>query len=107
MGIELVEGRDLVVVDDVVYMKTIHGLARVDVIYRRVDDDFMDTLIFRRDSNLGVPGLFNAYRAGNVTLAMQLELESLMTKRCTLTFRQSFVTTSVKMQSSKISRPIF
>ena len=69
MGIELVEGRDLVVVDDVVYMKTIHGLTRVDVIYRRVDDDFLDPLAFREGSLVGVPGLVNAYRAGNIGLA--------------------------------------
>ncbi len=69
MGIELVEGRDLVVVDDVVYMKTIRGLMRVDVIYRRVDDDFLDPLAFRADSLVGVPGLMNAYRAGNIALA--------------------------------------
>jgi uncharacterized circularly permuted ATP-grasp superfamily protein len=69
MGIELVEGRDLVVHDNVVYMRTTNGLRRVDVIYRRVDDDFIDPLAFRGDSILGVAGLFNAYRAGNVTLA--------------------------------------
>jgi uncharacterized circularly permuted ATP-grasp superfamily protein len=69
MGIELVEGRDLLVHDNIVYMRTTTGLRRVDVIYRRVDDDFLDPLSFRPDSNLGVPGLFNAYRAGNVTLA--------------------------------------
>src|SRR5579863_4433810 len=69
MGIELVEGRDLLVHDNVVYMRTTAGLRRVDVIYRRVDDDFLDPLCFRTDSLLGVPGLFNAYRAGNVTLA--------------------------------------
>jgi uncharacterized circularly permuted ATP-grasp superfamily protein len=69
MGIELVEGRDLLVHDNVVYMRTTAGLRRVDVIYRRVDDDFMDPLCFRPDSSLGVPGLFNAYRAGNVGLA--------------------------------------
>ena len=69
MGIELVEGRDLVVVDDVVYMKTIHGLTRVDVIYRRVDDDFLDPLAFRSDSMVGAAGLINAYRAGNIALA--------------------------------------
>jgi uncharacterized circularly permuted ATP-grasp superfamily protein len=69
MGIELVEGRDLLVHDNVVYMRTTAGLRRVDVIYRRVDDDFLDPLCFRTDSILGVPGLFNAYRAGNVTLA--------------------------------------
>jgi uncharacterized circularly permuted ATP-grasp superfamily protein len=69
MGIELVEGRDLLVHDNVVYMRTTAGLRRVDVIYRRVDDDFLDPLCFRPDSILGIPGLFNAYRAGNVTLA--------------------------------------
>jgi uncharacterized circularly permuted ATP-grasp superfamily protein len=69
MGIELVEGRDLVVHDNIVYMRTTSGLRRVDVIYRRVDDDFIDPLSFRPDSILGVAGLFNAYRAGNVTLA--------------------------------------
>jgi len=69
MGIELVEGRDLLVHDNVVYMRTTAGLKRVDVIYRRVDDDFLDPLCFRADSILGVPGLFNAYRAGNITLA--------------------------------------
>ena len=69
MGIELVEGRDLVTHDNVVYMRTTSGLRRVDVIYRRVDDDFIDPLSFRGDSILGVAGLFNAYRAGNVTLA--------------------------------------
>ncbi|WP_334267056.1 circularly permuted type 2 ATP-grasp protein [Edaphobacter sp. HDX4] len=69
MGIELVEGRDLVVHDNVVYMRTTCGLRRVDVIYRRVDDDFIDPLAFRPDTILGVAGLFNAYRAGNVTLA--------------------------------------
>ena len=69
MGIELVEGRDLVTHDNVVYMRTTTGLRRVDVIYRRVDDDFIDPLAFRGDSILGVAGLFNAYRAGNVTLA--------------------------------------
>lgn len=69
MGIELVEGRDLIVDGAVVYMKTIHGLKRVDVIYRRIDDDFLDPLCFRSDSTLGVPGLMAAYRAGNVALA--------------------------------------
>ncbi len=69
MGIELVEGRDLIVHEDVVYMRTTAGLRRVDVIYRRIDDDFIDPLAFRTDSMLGVPGLFNAYRMGNVALA--------------------------------------
>ena len=72
MGIELVEGRDLVTHDNFVYMRTTAGLRRVDVIYRRIDDDFVDPLAFRPDSSLGVPGLFNAYRAGNVSLANAL-----------------------------------
>ena len=69
MGIQLVEGRDLFVEKDFVYMKTIYGPIKVDVIYRRVDDEFIDPLCFRKDSMLGVAGLMNAYRAGNVTLA--------------------------------------
>ncbi len=69
LGIELVEGSDLVVRDDVVFMRTTQGLKRVDVIYRRLDDDFLDPLAFRPDSTLGVPGLMGAYLAGNVTLA--------------------------------------
>lgn len=69
LGIELVEGRDLVVKDEVVFMRTTEGLKRVDVIYRRLDDDFIDPLAFRADSALGVPGLMSAYVAGNVTLA--------------------------------------
>ncbi len=72
MGIELVEGRDLAVHDGVVYMRTTGGLRRVDVIYRRIDDDFIDPLAFRPDSALGVPGIFNAYRMGNVALANAL-----------------------------------
>jgi len=69
MGVALVEGRDLLVHDNIVYMRTTAGLKRVDVIYRRVDDDFLDPLAFRADSHLGVAGLLNAYRAGNVSLA--------------------------------------
>jgi len=69
MGAELVEGQDLLVDRDVVYMKTTRGLQRVDVIYLRVDTEFLDPLVFRSDSALGVPGLMNAYRAGNVALA--------------------------------------
>src|SRR5262245_15099558 len=69
MGIELVEGRDLVVDQNRVTMRTTRGRTRVDVIYRRIDDDFLDPLTFRPDSILGVPGLVNAYRAGNVALA--------------------------------------
>ena len=70
MGVELVEGRDLVVDEhDCVFMRTIHGLERVDVIYRRIDDAFLDPEVFREDSQLGVPGLMRAWRAGNVGLA--------------------------------------
>jgi len=69
LGVELVEGRDLVTKDDTVYMRTTEGLKRVDVIYRRIDDDFLDPLVFRPDSALGVPGLMSAYQAGSVTLA--------------------------------------
>ncbi|MGC1359188.1 MAG: circularly permuted type 2 ATP-grasp protein [Xanthobacteraceae bacterium] len=69
LGIELVEGRDLAVKDDIVYMRTTEGLKRVDVIYRRIDDDFLDPLVFRPDTALGVAGLMSAYQAGNVTLA--------------------------------------
>jgi uncharacterized circularly permuted ATP-grasp superfamily protein len=69
MGIELVDGNDLFVRDETVYMRTTQGPLRVDVIYRRIDDDYLDPQAFRKDSMLGVPGLFSAYRAGNVTLA--------------------------------------
>ena len=69
MGVPLVEGRDLCVEDGHVFMRTTGGKRRVDVIYRRIDDDFLDPLAFRKDSTLGVPGLINAYRAGNVALA--------------------------------------
>ena len=69
MGIALVEGRDLIVEDNYVYMRTTSGKQKVDVIYRRIDDDFLDPLTFRRDSMLGVPGLVNVYREGNVALA--------------------------------------
>ncbi len=68
MGIELVEGRDLVVEDHRVYMKTTGGLQQVDVIYRRVDDDFLDPLVFNPESTLGVSGLLSAYRMGNVAI---------------------------------------
>jgi uncharacterized circularly permuted ATP-grasp superfamily protein len=68
MGIQLVEGRDLFVEKKFVYMKTLYGPKRVDVIYRRVDDDFIDPLVFNKDSMLGVPGLMGAYQAGHVTL---------------------------------------
>lgn len=69
MGINIVEGRDLLVRDAHVYMRTVDGLAPVDVIYRRIDDDFLDPSVFREDSLLGVPGLIHAYRSGHVALA--------------------------------------
>src|SRR5690606_8199085 len=68
MGVELVEGQDLYVDDGFVYMRTTQGPQRVDVIYRRIDDDFLDPLAFRPDSVLGVPGLFHAYRTGKVSI---------------------------------------
>jgi uncharacterized circularly permuted ATP-grasp superfamily protein len=68
MGIELAEGRDMVTVNDIVYLKTTTGLQRVDVIYRRIDDDFLDPLVFRSDSSLGIAGVINAWRAGNVAI---------------------------------------
>jgi uncharacterized circularly permuted ATP-grasp superfamily protein len=69
MGVELVEGQDLVVTDGFVYMRTTKGLQRIDVIYRRLDDDFMDPKAFRADSMLGVPGIMDVYRAGRVAMA--------------------------------------
>jgi uncharacterized circularly permuted ATP-grasp superfamily protein len=69
MGVELVEGQDLFVNDNAVYMRTTRGPKRIDVIYRRIDDDYMDPLAFRADSTLGVPGLLSVYRSGRVTLA--------------------------------------
>ncbi len=69
MGITLVQGEDLFVHNNKVYMRTTKGPQRVDVIYRRIDDDFLDPTVFRKDSQLGVPGLMGAYQAGNVTLA--------------------------------------
>jgi uncharacterized circularly permuted ATP-grasp superfamily protein len=69
MGVELVEGQDLFVRDDTVYMRTTQGAQRVHVIYRRINDDYLDPQVFRKDSMLGVPGIFSAYRAGRVTLA--------------------------------------
>jgi uncharacterized circularly permuted ATP-grasp superfamily protein len=69
MGIQLVEGRDLEVISNGVYMRTTKGMERVDVIYRRIDDDFLDPQVFREDSLLGVPGLIAAYKDGRVALA--------------------------------------
>ncbi len=69
MGIEIVEGSDLIAHENYVYTRTTHGLKHVDVIYRRIDDEYLDPLAFHPDTMLGVPGLMNAYRAGNVALA--------------------------------------
>jgi uncharacterized circularly permuted ATP-grasp superfamily protein len=69
MGVDLVEGQDLFVQDKIVFMRTTRGPKRVDVIYRRLDDDFLDPLVFRKDSTLGCAGLVEAYKAGNVTLS--------------------------------------
>src|SRR5688572_27366153 len=69
MGVELLEGSDLVVEDDTVYMRTTKGLDQIDVLYRRIDDDLLDPFAFRSDSLLGVPGLMRAYAAGRVALA--------------------------------------
>ena len=69
MGVPLAEGSDLEVIDDKVMLRTTRGLEKVDVIYRRIDDEFLDPMAFRKDSLLGVPGIFEAYRKGNVTLA--------------------------------------
>ena len=69
MGVELVEGKDMFVDDGLLYTRTTQGPQRVDVIYRRIDDDFLDPLVFRSDSSLGVPGLMSVYRAGRVSLA--------------------------------------
>jgi len=82
MGIELVEGRDLVTHDNIVYMRTTLDCGVWMSSYRRVDDDFIDPLGFRSDSVLGVAGLFNAYRAGNVTLSTPSAPAWLMIKRC-------------------------
>lgn len=72
MGVELVEGRDLVVADGYLQMRTTKGLQRIDVVYRRIDDDFIDPTVFRSDSLLGIPGLMEVYRAGRVGLANAL-----------------------------------
>ena len=81
MGIELVEGQDLFVQGDFVYMRTTEGPKRVDVIYRRIDDTFLDPLCFRPDSMLGVPGLMNVYRSGGVAIARRRAPGSPTTRR--------------------------
>jgi len=99
MGLQLVEGRDLVVNRDAVYMRTTKGLQRVDVIYRRIDDDFLDPQAFRADSMLGVPGLMQAYRSGNVALANAPGNAWRTIRWCTPTCRKSSATTRAKTPS--------
>jgi len=106
MGAPLVEGRDLVVHDNLVYMRTTVGLKRVDVIYRRVDDDYIDHLTFRRDSALGAAGLFNAYRAGNVVIANAPERALPMTRPSMPMCLRSSATIWIKNRSSPMSTPI-
>ena len=96
MGVELVEGRDLVVHDNIVYMRTTFGLQRVDVIYRRIDDDYLDPLVFESGSSLGAVGLFNAYRAGNVAFRMPSVPASPTTKLSMPLYRRSFAITSTR-----------
>ena len=88
MGIELVEGQDLFVKDNFVYMRTTRGPKRVDVIYRRVDDDFLDPLAFKPTSTLGCAGLLNVYRSGNVALSTQLVQAWLTTNQSTPMYRK-------------------
>ena len=97
MGAVLVEGRDLIVEDNHVFMRTTQGRQRVDVIYRRIDDDFLDPLAFRRDSLLGVPGLVNAYREGNVGARQRAGRRASPTTRpSTRSCRRSSATTSAR-----------
>ena len=93
MGVPLVEGGDLVIENDRVFMKTTAGLAPVHVIYRRINDDFIDSEVFRPDSMLGVPGLMRAYRKGNVSLANAVGTGVATTRRSTPTSRASSATT--------------
>ena len=108
MGVDLVEGRDLIVHDQTVYLRSTTGLERVDVIYKRVDDDFIDPLAFRPDSVLGVAGLADAYRAGNVTLAnaMGVGTASCPTSSATTSARSRSFATSTRWRrcSPKTSR---
>ena len=97
LGVELVEGRDLIVENDVVYMRTTEGPKRVDVIYRRIDDDFLDPLAFKPESILGVPGIMKAYLAGNITIANAVGTgASPTTRRSTPTCRTSSTSTSAR-----------
>ena len=101
MGMPIVEGRDLVVRDFRVHMRTTAGLVPVDVIYRRIDDDFLDPSVFRADSMLGVPGLVNAARAGNVALPIASEQASPTTRSSTASSHGSSSTTSARTRSSE------
>jgi hypothetical protein len=105
MGIELVEGRDLLVHDNVVYMRTTAGLRRVDVIYRRVDDDFFDPLCFQRDSSLGVPDYSTPTAPAMSDWPTPSEPASPTTKPSTLTFRRSFAIIWAKIPSSIMFKP--
>jgi len=105
MGVELAEGRDLVAVDDVVYLKTTTGLQRVDVVYRRVDDDFLDPLIFRSDSTLGAAGIINAWRAGNVAIVNAPGSGIADDRRSTPMCRTSYATTLVSSRFCRMSPP--
>ena len=103
MGVELVEGRDLVVDEHVVFMRTTRGLERVDVIYRRIDDAFLDPVVFRRDSMLGVPGLWPRRAPATSRSPTRSATASPTTRRSTPTCRRSSATTSTRSRSSPTS----
>ena len=105
MGIEIVEGRDLTVRDSRVYMRTTKGLQQVHVIYRRIDDDFLDPTVFRKDSVLGVPGLIRAYREGNVALANSIGTGVADDKVVYYFCRASSNTTWTRTPSCRMCRP--
>ncbi len=105
MGVELVDGRDLIVHDHTVYLRATTGLEPVHVIYRRIDDDFLDPLAFRPDSALGVTGLADAYRAGRVTLVNAPGVGVADDKVGTASCRTSSATTWARNRSSRTSRP--
>ncbi len=104
MGVELVEGSDLRVIDGKVCMRTTLGYQAIDVLYRRVDDDFLDPLTFRPDSALGIPGIMDVYRAGNITIANAPEPGFVTTRRSIPTCRKSSSSTPVARPCSKTCR---